>query len=185
MSLSPLAVKTSSTPFRLWQAKAAMASIAPTLQATTALQNSGEPYIRLQLDQRAIAAVSTAHAQEVVVVAAQQLTVIPNKPRSIMGLLNHRSRIFWVLDLPQIFGLTPLDPRAPEYHIAILRVGSLHVGVAVKAIQGVTRLSADLIESPVDNALPLGLVPYLRGCIPSQQEMLLILDAEAIATYTG
>lgn len=175
-------------------------SALPTRQGSQALKNIGDPYIRLQLSDDAIAAVDTRQAQEVLVIAPQQLAVVPNMPTTVMGLINHRSRIFWVIDLPQIFGLTPLDPRAAEYHLAVLHVGNVHVGIAVQHVLGVTRVAQEAIASPLDNHLSEALVPYLRGCVLSdpmaaaqeasalpqkslQQDMLLILDGAAIAAY--
>lgn len=173
-------------------------AIAPPSLATgprgQTLKTIGDPYIQLQLNDSAIAAVDTRQAQEVLVIAPQQLAVMPNLPTTVMGLINHRSRIFWVIDLPQIFGLTPLDPRAAEYHLAVLHVDNVHVGIAVQQVLGVTRVAQEAIASPFDNHLPEALVPYLRGCVPlgaqsrsrsgpSPQDMLLILDGAAIAAY--
>ena len=145
----------------------------------------GDPHIRLRLDAHHVAAIHTALAQEVMVIPQQRLTLMPNMPAAVMGLLNHRSRIFWVLDLPKLFGLVPLDPRSPEYHIAILRVNDKPVGIAVQQVQGITRFSTESIQSALDNDVSTGLIPYLQGCIPQVEEMLLVLDAAAISAYSG
>lgn len=145
----------------------------------------GQPHVCLRLDQKHQAAINTALAQEVLVIPQQRLTVMPNMPAAVMGLLNHRSRIFWVIDLPQLFGLVPLDPRSPEYHLAILRVNDKPVGIAVQQVQGITRFSTENIQSALDNDIAPGLVPYLQGCIPQAEEMLLVLDAAAISGYSG
>lgn len=164
----------------------ALASI-PTIttQGEGNAKATGNPYIRLRLDDNHLAAVNTDQAQEVLVIPQQRLTVMPNMPAAVMGLLNHRSRIFWVLDLPQLFGLTPLDPRSPDYHLAILRVNDKSIGLAVKEVQGVTRFSTETIQSALDHQLSPGLIPYLKGCTPQEEEMLLVLDAEAISSYSG
>ncbi len=145
----------------------------------------GNPHIRLRLDDNHLAAVNTDQAQEVLVIPQQRLAVMPNMPTPVMGLLNHRSRIFWVIDLPELFGLTPLDPRSPEYHLAILRVNNKSIGLAVQEVQGVARFSTEVIQSAIDNELSPGLIPYLKGCIPQESEMLLVLDAVAISSYSG
>ncbi|NJM56798.1 MAG: hypothetical protein HC857_04275, partial [Synechococcales cyanobacterium RU_4_20] len=46
----------------------------PTRQGSQALKNIGDPYIRLQLSDDAIAAVDTRQAQEVLVIAPQQFS---------------------------------------------------------------------------------------------------------------
>ncbi len=155
------------------------------LQGGSSTKSTGNPHIRLRLDDNTLAAINTDQAQEVLVIPQQRLTVMPNMPAAVMGLLNHRSRIFWVLDLPQLFGLTPLDPRSPEYHLAILRVNNKPIGLAVQEVQGVTRFSTELIQSAIDNELSPGLIPYIQGCIPQNDEKLLVLDAVAISSYSG
>ena len=147
------------------------------------LKNLGDPYIRFRLNEHLIGAVDTRQAQEVLVIAPQQLTVVPTIASTIMGLINHRSRIFWVIDLPHLLGLAPLDPRAAEYHLAILHVGQVHLGIAVQQIQGITRIVTEDIASPFESDIPAGFVPYLQGCLDSGSEQLLVLDAASIAAY--
>ena len=159
----------------------------PTIESAIEPGNevAGDPYIRLSLDGRTMAAVSTDQAQEVMVIPRHRLTVMPNMSTAAMGLLNHRSRIFWVLDLPQLFGLPPLDPRSQEYHLVILRINDQAVGLAVQSVLGVTRFSTAEIQSPLDHDITPGLVPYLKGCLPKAEELLLVLDAEVVAAYSG
>lgn len=85
----------------------ALASVSTAAQAAEQNEATSLPHIRLGLDGNAIAAVNTDQAQEVMVIPQQRLTVMSNMPTTVMGLVNHRSRIFWVLDLPQLFGLPP------------------------------------------------------------------------------
>jgi chemotaxis signal transduction protein len=47
----------------------------------------------------------------------------------------------------------------------------------------VTRFSPEEVRSPLDHDIAAGLVPYLQGCIPQVEEILLVLDALAIADY--
>jgi Chemotaxis signal transduction protein len=44
------------------------------------------------------------------------------------------------------------------------------------------RLTPELIQSPI-NQVSSGLIPYLRGCVLQEKEILLVLDAEAIIRY--
>jgi len=163
-------------------------TVIPTIAAPTEVNNQalGEPHIRLRLDEQTLAVISTSQAQEVLVVPQQRLTVMPNMPAAVVGLLNHRSRIFWVLDLPQLCGLAPLDPRSLEYHLAILRIDDKSVGLAVRQVVGVTRFPEIEIQSPMGQKdIDPSLVPYLRGYMPQAEGILLVLEAAAIAAYSG
>ncbi|HEY9835861.1 MAG TPA: chemotaxis protein CheW, partial [Vampirovibrionales bacterium] len=49
----------------------------------------------------------------------------------------------------------------------------------VQAVEGVLRLTPENIQPPLGQ-VSSGLVPYLRGCVLLDTEILLVLDAEAI-----
>jgi positive phototaxis protein PixI len=142
-------------------------------------KNLGEPYLRLQLDDRNHAALSMEFAQEVSIVPATRLTYMPNSPLCMLGLLNQRSRVYWVVDLPQMLGLEPLASDTQQYNIAIIQARNVSLAVAIKAVQGVKRFVKESIQSPIGTVDP-HLTPYLQGCIPQDREAILILDAEAI-----
>ncbi len=149
------------------------------LQSGQQNKNNGEPYLRLQLDTQTQAILPMQFAREVMIVAASRLTMIPNMPLPILGLLNQRSRISWVVDLPQLLGMTPLSVNLQQYNLAITQMGNIPLGLAIPEIQGVIRIETEQIQSPI-GTVTSHLVPYLQGCILQDQEVLLILDPEAI-----
>jgi positive phototaxis protein PixI len=142
-------------------------------------KQTDEAYLKLQLDDRNHAVLPIEFAQEVLIVPASRLTYMPNAPVCMLGLLNQRSRVFWVADLPQMLGLEPLATDVHLYNIAIVQVQKAALALAVQAVKGVQRLNRDLIQSPIGTVDP-SLTPYLRGCIPQNREVLLVLDPEAI-----
>jgi positive phototaxis protein PixI len=151
--------------------------IAP--QTASLKEALGEPYLQLQLTQNVLAVLPMEHAQEALVVAADTLTPIPNMPASVLGLLNRRSRVFWVVDLSQVLGLSACRTNVQQYNIILVRVGNRPLGLVVPEVEGVRRFSAAEVRSPVGAVSP-AMVPFLRGCIPQQQDILLVLDPEAI-----
>lgn len=149
------------------------------LQSLPSQKNVGDLYLRLQLTEQNAAVLPMQNAQEVIVVPSGRIVSIPNMPPCVLGLLNQRSRIFWVVDLPQMLGLGTVDLAVQEYNIAIVRVGQVPLGLVVKKIEGITRFPKDDIQSPVGTVAP-GLVPYLQGCFLQDKRVLLVLDAPAI-----
>jgi positive phototaxis protein PixI len=145
---------------------------------------SGEAYLKFQLGRQTPAVFSMRHVQEAMVLPTRRLTPMPNMPSPILGLTNRRSRISWVVDLPQLLGLPPLDTNAQQHTLILVQVGAVSISFAVQQVEGITRLPTDAIQSP-RGQVTSALVPYLRGCILQQQdtkpEILLVLDAEAIA----
>ncbi|NJR32633.1 MAG: hypothetical protein HC778_07195 [Chamaesiphon sp. CSU_1_12] len=61
----------------------------------------------------------------------------------------------------------------------MLKVGQTPLAVAVRAIQGVVRFNQEEIRSPIGSFNP-AFTPYLSGWILQEQELVLVLDPEAI-----
>lgn len=141
--------------------------------------NLGETYLKFKFGQQTAAVFSMSRAQEFVILPPERLTPMPNMPAYVMGLLNRRSRVFWVIDLAKMLGLVPIEANLQQYHLIIIRNDSTSLGLIVQAVEGVVRLKTESIQSPLGQ-VSSALVPYLSGCILLQQEILLALDAEAI-----
>lgn len=143
----------------------------------------GDAYLKFQLDRHTQAVFSMRHVQEVLTLPARRLTPMPNMPASMLGLINRRSRVLWLVDLAQILGLSILDTNVQQYTLVLIQVGSVPLGLAVQQVEGITRLAADAIQ-PLSGQVSPTMLPYLRGCALHQQdqkqEMLLVLDAEAV-----
>lgn len=148
-------------------------------QAKRSQQDSGQAYLKLQLDSQTQAALAMDFAQEVLVVPAGRLTFMPNMPSCVLGLLNQRSRVFWTVDLPQLLEFQALPSDTQQYNIIIVRIGNLALALAVLTVKGVIRFGVEAIESPI-GTVSSGLTPYLRGWIPQEKEILLVLDPQAI-----
>jgi len=142
-------------------------------------KNQGDTYLKFQLARQTFAVLSMTQAQEVIVLAPSRLTPMPNMPAHVMGLLNRRSRVLWVIDLARMLYLPGVETNVQQYNIVIIRNESATLGLIVTAVEGVMRLTSECIQSPLEQ-VSSSLVPYLRGCILQEQEILLLLDAEAI-----
>ncbi|MEC4812563.1 MAG: chemotaxis protein CheW [Scytonema sp. PMC 1069.18] len=142
-------------------------------------QNLGDGYLKFQLNRHTSAVLPIKQTQEVVVVSVEAITSMPNMPACILGLMNWRSRIIWAVNLPKMFNLEYQEGRLRQYNVMIVRVDSIVLGLVVQEIQGTTRFWTDDIRSPVGQVAS-SLIPYLRGCVIQEKEMLLVLDAQAI-----
>jgi positive phototaxis protein PixI len=140
-----------------------------------------KPYLRVQLQSGASALLGMEFAREVLDVPAQRLTPMPNMPACVLGLLNWRSRPLWTIDLPQLLGFPPIPSGVLQYHLAIVRVESALLSLAVQDVEGVSRISIDQIQSPVGR-VSAGLAPYLQGCVLLDKALVLVLDTTTIAS---
>jgi twitching motility protein PilI len=139
----------------------------------------GDPFLKLQLDDRTAAVVPMEQTQEAIVIPSPRISVIPNLASPIIGLFNRRSSLYWLVDLPEILGLTPLDRRSNSYDVALLQAGDTPLAVAVQSIRGVIRFPHEEIKSPIGNFNP-AFTPFLRGWILQEKELVLVLDPAAI-----
>ena len=141
--------------------------------------NLADGYLKFQLNRQTSAVLSMRHTQEAIIVPVESITSMPNMPTCILGLMNWRSRILWAIDLPRMLNLEYLDNKARQYNMIIIRMESVLLGLVVQEIQGTTKFMSDEIRSPVGQVAS-SIVPYLRGCVVQEKEILLVLDAQAI-----
>lgn len=160
-------------------------AIAP--QAPSSQRTAGNTYIKFRVDHQTSAAIIMQHVQEALILPIRRLTPMPNMASCILGLMNRRSRVMWVLDLSQLLGLSPekrdVQLYKPQYNLVMIQVNGMPLGLWVHQIQGTTWLAPETIHPPVGQVSP-SLASFLKGCVlqqqEEQQEMMLILDAEAI-----
>jgi positive phototaxis protein PixI len=143
-----------------------------------------DTYLKFQLNQQTTAVLSINHTQEAIIVPVESVTAMPNMLAYVLGLMNWRSRIIWVIDLPKMFNLEGINHRLQQYNIIVVKVESIILGLVVQEIKGTTKLMADDIHSPVGQVAG-SLVPYLRGCVEQKEEILLVLDAQNIVNHAN
>lgn len=154
-----------------------------TLPVDHTAKVTGDAYLKFRLNAQTPAVFSMRSVQEALVLPSRRLTPLPNMPAPMMGLMNRRSRVIWVVDLAHLLGLSTLDANAQQYTLILIQAGAVPLALAVQQVEGMMRLPLDEIQSPVGH-LTAALVPYVRGCAVQAQstkpEMLLVLDPEAI-----
>lgn len=158
-------------------------------------RRAGPVYLSFLLDPQTPALISTQHSHEVMDIFADQITAMPAMAAGILGLFNRRGHIFWIVDLAQMLGLPPLPPELDTYSVIVLRVpvqpseraattllqsDYVLMGFAVHHMRGSVRLSQSLLQ-PSPEQFSSTLAPCVTGLVLHQEELCLVLDAEAIA----
>ncbi len=156
-----------------------MNGVSTALPTKGANASVGEMFLRFALDRHTTAVVPMHQTQEALVLPSERVSTIPNLPSCVLGLFNRRSSLLWLVDLPELLGLEPIDRHSHRFELVLLKVGQTPLAVAVKAIQGVVRFAPEDIKSPIGSFNP-AFTPYLRGWILKEQELVLVLDPEAI-----
>ncbi|MEO0768490.1 MAG: chemotaxis protein CheW [Cyanobacteria bacterium J06649_4] len=138
----------------------------------------GEAYLKFQLAPRVPAVFAARAVEEATVLPTGQVTAIPNMPPCMLGLVNRRNRVLWIANLVRLLGMPVPDRPRQQYSIVIVKSGS-SLGLMVDAIDGIVHLPAQSLQPPPAQVNPI-LVPYLRGCAVQDEQILLVLDAEAV-----
>ncbi len=111
-----------------------------------------------------------------------QITPIPNMPACMLGIVNRRNRVIWIANLVRLLGLAVPDSPRQQYSIVVVKAGTslgLSLGLVVDEISGIIHLPAEALRPVPAQVNPI-LVPYLRGCAVQDEQILLVLDAEAV-----
>lgn len=145
-------------------------------------KNLGDSYLKFQFGQQTPAVLSMSRASEVIVLPVDRLTPMPNMPPFVMGLINRRSRVLWLVDLARMLNLPGVETNVQHYNVVIINNDSMSLGIIVQSVEGIVRFLPESIHSPLGQ-VSSALVPYLRGCILLSTEILLVLEAEAILRY--
>ncbi len=150
----------------------------------------GEPYLRCQLTPQMSGLVSMEFVQESLLIPGEQITFIPNMSSFVMGLMTSRDRVFFLIDLPHLMGLSSPCPLLQNYPIIVLRISplmsqpthpdkELFLGLVVPRIQGVMRVISQERETSVE-ALPQSLLPFIQETIKEGENLLPILNLVAV-----
>lgn len=139
---------------------------------------TGDAYLKFQLAPQVPAVFTAQVVEEAMVLPATRVTAMPNMPACMLGLINRRNRVIWTANLVKLLGLPVPDRPRQQYSMVIIKSGS-SLGLMVDEIEGIVHLRASQLQ-PLPPQVNPGLVPYLKGCAVQNEQILLVLDAEAI-----
>jgi twitching motility protein PilI len=114
---------------------------------TTQTQNNlGYGYLKFQLHQQTSDVIPINDIQEVLLAPIESVALMLNMTACILRLMNWRSRIVWVIDLPRMLNIEDFNNRLRQYNVIIVRKETVLLGLVVPARKGTTRFSADTMN---------------------------------------
>jgi purine-binding chemotaxis protein CheW len=108
----------------------------------------------------------------------QAITVVPQAPPFVEGVINLRGRITPVVDLRTRFGLPKAEPT-PLTRIVVVKAGEEWVGLVVDAVSEVLRIPVDAIEPP-SAMVTTAESTYLRGIAKLESRLIILLDLDRV-----
>lgn len=162
-------------------------------------QLPGNSYLRCKLIPEMSVLLSMEYVWESLLVSGEQITAIPNMSPSVVGLLNSRDRVFCVINLAQLLGLSSPSIQSRQYHVVIVRVSQLLIqqsnseqelllGLIVNQIQGISRVMTEQLHL-VNNVTKEKwtqkdffdtITPYIKEYVIEKGQNLPVLDLKTI-----
>ena len=172
---------------RLTSAPDQSALARPTVRSLLSL---GTGHLRVSLFEGVSVLIPMVYVQEVIALPAHRLSALPNLPPPVLGLMNRRSQVLWLVDLAYLLGIGRLDLAPQTHHVVVLKVGKLTVAFAVTAIEGMIAVPPEA-GIPVPSQVPPSALPYLQMCarldildgaqtIAQTSELLMVINPEAL-----
>lgn len=103
------------------------------------------------------------------------MTRVPRAPESVKGLINLRGQIVTAIDLGRLLGLPAATPAAIN---VVIRSDWGMASFLVDDMGEVERVSGGF--EPVPSNTPAAFRSLLRGVVPRDGELLLVLDPDAV-----
>lgn len=118
--------------------------------------------------------VTATQVQEIV--RYPEVTLVPDMPKFVKGVMNLRGKIIPLMDLQERFGL-PVAAADAQRRVVVAMFGDQFVGLVVHSVVGVVRIPAESIEA-LPPTLPKVESEYISGVgkIGARLVVLLNLD---------
>jgi purine-binding chemotaxis protein CheW len=120
--------------------------------------------------------VPISQVQEIVRVGG--ITMVPNSPSYMEGVINLRGRVLPVLNLRKRLNLTG-SKMSTASRIVVTEIGSKVIGLLVDAVSHVIKIPSDLVEPAPEEVLEID-TDYITGVGKLQDRIIILLDLERL-----
>jgi purine-binding chemotaxis protein CheW len=109
-----------------------------------------------------------------------QITMVPNSPDYIEGVINLRGKVIPVVDLRRRFH-KPTAERDSQTRIIVMELDGNIVGFLVDAVSEVLRISESTVEPAPPVVAGVG-ADYIKGVSKLEDRLLILLDLDKLLT---
>lgn len=115
------------------------------------------------------------------IIKMDKITLIPNAPDFVEGVINLRGNVIPVIDLKKRFHLEEGDGEKNS-GIIIVKVGGVEMGIIIDAISKVIYLSEENMQPPPPVFAGIG-QKYIKGVGRLEDRLLIILDLDKLLSF--
>jgi len=108
----------------------------------------------------------------------ESITIIPNSPDFIRGVMNLRGTIIPIIDLKKKLGFSHNHKINPKDHILVAELESKLVGLLIDRVDQIIRISCTDVESHLSAGLES--VSYIVGIAKHGRKLIVLLDIEKL-----
>lgn len=145
----------------------------------------GGAYIRFQFAADMTALLSTERVQWSLIIEGDKITPLPSMPKSVLGIMSSRDRVFCVFDLAKLLNFPSRLTASHQYQVIVLQTNPeqpVYLGLAVTHLQGIMRLPMSEIIKPPIATFPANIISYLSGAVQEEDAIVPVLDLNQILT---
>ena len=138
-------------------------------------------YFQFQLKNQLNLVIPLEQVAEVLTLPRSEICPIPGVNQALLGVINQRGQLLWIVDLNQLLNQSPLQQlrqSSPKLTVIVVSANDKKIGCLVSKLQGI----ATQDELDFSSSQELDLPAIDQPLIISQSESLNFLNIEAIFT---
>jgi purine-binding chemotaxis protein CheW len=112
------------------------------------------------------------------IIRVSGITMVPNSPSYMEGVINLRGRVLPVLNLRKRLKLSPKDIGKAS-RIVVAEAGDKVIGLLVDAVAHVIKMSPESVESAPEEVLEID-TDYITGVGKLKNRLIILLDLEKL-----
>ncbi len=123
-------------------------------------------------------ALNIAHVMEIIKLVP--LTILPEAPKFIKGVVNLRSKVVPIIDLRERFGVEN-NGNTKKTRVIIAKIQNSEIGIIVDSVTEVINIKADKIEPPLPVIDGVRL-EFIEGIAKFFKRLIMIINIDRILT---
>ncbi len=142
-------------------------------------------YFYVQLQESIQVALSVESITEVITLARAEICPIPGVSPALLGVVNQRGRLLWVLELSDLFLEYPVKRSRPQDRLTLVVISTniaktqCQLGCVVSALKGILPLDSAQFQ-PVPASSSASIRSYVSGITEIEQSSVAIIKIDAV-----
>ncbi len=153
-----------------------------------------DEFFQVRLRQETSLLIPLANTVEVVILDRQKICPIPGVAPNLLGVVNQRGQLLWILDLSELLGMAQTSTRLPlleKLSVLVLTAEPLkhlgltdelpqQVGCVVQRLQGIVSIDSQITFTPVPSEFEQRISSFLLGMAEIENSKIAVLNVREI-----